>query len=143
MIPTILAWTLPTFLFKDLTRYISTVDMLILNHFIWHVFLFSFAMFILLFYKRGAIEFAKSIKTIPRKYIYFQIFMVILGIISQLLYFKLLKKVDVIQLKPTIRTASTILTILIGYYIYNEHLSLLKLIGLVAIIIGMFLINTY
>ena len=60
----IFAWSLPTFVFKDLTKHIGNVELMIYYHLIYHVFIFGFIIYNIVYKKNNAIEFVNSIRNI-------------------------------------------------------------------------------
>ena len=55
-----ICWSLPYFLIKDISNYISNTEIIVLSHFIWHVFILSFAIFIWIFKRNKATNFIES-----------------------------------------------------------------------------------
>lgn len=141
IIPIILSWSVRPFLGKSLTKYISNKDIIILYHFIYHLFILAFCSYILLFKKNNADKFLKKIKTIPT-YMYVILFLaILLSIISQLCYFKIIKTANVNIFINTLRGGSALLIFIIGIYAYKEKINLTKIIGILLILLGIYLVN--
>lgn len=136
-----LGWSIPFFLFKDLTNYLTNIDIILVNHIIWHFFILSFMVFILIFKNNKATQFINKIKKLPTHYLYRIIFIVLLGIISQLSYLRLIKFEDVSIVIPNIRALSTIFIGVLGYFIFKETITLIKSGGLILILLGIYLLN--
>jgi len=66
---------------------------------------------------------------------------ILLSIISQLCYFKLIKTVNVNIFVNTLRGGSALLIFLIGMYAYKEKINLTKIIGIILVLLGIYLIN--
>ena len=136
-----LGWSIPFFLLKDLTNYLNNVDIIIVNHMIWHFFILTFMLFILLFKNKKANQFINKVKKLPPYYLYRIIFIVLIGIISQLAYLRLIKFEDVTVVIPNIRALSTIFIGGLGYFIFKENITLIKFGGLLLILSGIYLLN--
>ena len=138
ILPIILSWSIRPFLGKSLTQYISNKDIILLYHFIYHLFILAFCGYILLFRKNNATIFFKKIKGIP-KYMYIILCLaILLSIISQLCYFKLIKTVNVNIFVNTLRGGSALLIFLIGMYAYKEKINLTKIIGIILVLLGIY-----
>ena len=136
-----LGWTLPFFLYKNLTEYLTNIDIIIVSHLTWHIFILSFISYILLFKNKNAGKFITKIKNLPAKYVFRIFIIVIVGIVSQLSYIYLLKTRDVSIVIPNIRALSTILIAILGYLLFKDNITFLKIIGLTLILVGVYLVN--
>tara|TARA_B110000285_G_scaffold53854_1_gene61377 strand:- start:81 stop:524 length:444 start_codon:yes stop_codon:yes gene_type:complete len=136
-----LGWSLPFFLIKDLTKYLSQIEILILSHLIWHLFILLFLVYIWIFNKNIGQNFITKIKNIPIKYRYYLIFITIISIISQYSYFTLLKKNNVSKVIPILNGLSNIAIVIIAYLLFKEKLTFIKVIGILLVIVGIYLIN--
>ena len=136
-----LGWTLPFFLYKNLTDYLTNIDIIIVSHLTWHIFILSFISYILLFKNKNTGKFINKIKNLPAKYVFRIFLIVIVGIVSQLSYIHLLKTRDVSVVIPNIRALSTILIAVLGYFLFKDNITFLKIIGLTLIIVGVYLVN--
>ena len=54
---------------------------------------------------------------------------------------KLIKKIEISKLVPNIRALSTLLIALIGITIYKESVSILKIVGIMFTVIGVYILN--
>jgi multidrug transporter EmrE-like cation transporter len=68
---------------------------------------------------------------------------IVLGLISQYAYFQLLRKTDVNSLLAIVRGASTLVVMVVGYFIYRENLTVMKILGIFLVMVGIFIINNY
>ena len=66
-----------------------------------------------------------------------------IAIISQLAYFYIVKNNAVNKFVHIIRGGSAILVVLIGYFYYKEQFTILKIIGIIITLFGIYLINNY
>jgi drug/metabolite transporter (DMT)-like permease len=140
-IPVILAWSLPNFIFKHFTNYFSNIDMIILYHLVYHIFLLPFILYNVFrnteYYKSFMSNFKKS----PKNLGFIVVAMVSLSILSQYCYFKLLRHYDVTTMVPIIRGLSAIVLLSIGYFIFKENINLMKLVGITLTVFGIYLIS--
>ena len=142
ILPTILAWSLPNFLLKELRNTFSSPEIIILYHFVWHLFLFSFSIYILLFKTKIANNFIKKSIYLPNNMKLILLSMVLLGITAQYFYIKLLKTVDISEIIPIIRGGSSLVIIFVGYYFFKEKLTVKRIIGIFIVLLGIYLINS-
>ena len=136
-----ISWSLPYFLMKDLSSYLSKYEIIVLSHFVWHVFILLFMLYIWIFYRSKASLFINNVKKLPNKYKSFLIIVTIIGFISQLSYLTLHKTNNISKLVPMLNGLSNIATILIAYFIYKEKITVVKIIGIFLILIGIYIIN--
>ena len=134
-------WSLPFFLIKDLTNYLSNIEVIVISHLIWDVFILSFMGYIWLFNRPKATSFINNIKKLPNKYKYYLLSLTIIGIISQLSYFTLLKKNNVSIIIPILNGLSNIFIILLAYFLFKEKITFVKVIGILLVILGIYLVN--
>ena len=136
-----ICWSLPFFLIKDLTNYLSKIEIIVISHLVWNVFILSFMGYIWLFNRPKANSFIKNIKKLPNKYKYYLLSLTIIGIISQLSYFTLLKNNNVSVIIPILNGLSNIFIILLAYLFFKEKLTFVKVIGILLVILGIYLLN--
>ena len=140
-LPIFLSWSIPIFIYKNLTSYLNNIEITLLNHLFWDIIVFG-SLFIYYIYDKSIIEkFIDSYKTIPNKNILQLVFAVMLSFISQICYYKLLKTTDITYFIPIIKGVSTLLIVFIAYHLYKEKLSLLKTIGILFIVLGIYIVN--
>ena len=139
--PIFLSWSIPVFIYKNLTTYLNNLEIILLNHLFWDIIVFG-SLFLYYIYDTTIIEkFIESYKTVPKKNIVQLVLAVFLSFVSQICYYKLLKTNDISYFIPIIKGASTLLIVFIAYYLYKEKLSLLKTIGILFIILGIYIVN--
>ena len=136
-----LCWSLPYFLIKDLTKYLSQIEIIVISHLVWSLLIFSFMSYIWIFNRPKATSFINNIKKLPNKLKYYILSLTIIGIISQLSYFTLLKNNNVSIIIPILNGLSNIFIILLAYCFFNDVLTLTKFIGILLVILGIYLIN--
>jgi len=142
-IPVVFSYALPTFIFKDLTKYFNNYEIIVFYHLLYHIFIIA-AIVGLMFYKKSAISnFINNTTAIPRKLILLMISIIILGLISQYAYFQILRTMDVNSLLAIVRGTSTVVVMIVGYFIYRENLTVLKLMGIFLVMAGILMINHF
>ena len=142
-LPIIVSWSVRPFFFKSLTQFITNTDTIIVIHFVYHLIILSLCIFTVIFNFKESTKFIERVKKIPFNIIILLVLLTVFAIISQYSYFSLIRKIDVNKFIHIIRGGSVILIILIGYYFYKEDISLLKLLGILSILFGMYLVNYY
>lgn len=143
MFPIILASSLKPFVYKELTKYIENIDIIIIKHFIFHFFALCLLFYILLFdIKKGKL-FVDRIKKLPRKMYFILSGIVVISVISSLSYYYLIKTTEINRLTHIFRGGSAILIIIFSYLFYKDILSLYKIIGIILIIAGIYLVNNF
>lgn len=142
-VPVVLSYALPTFIFKDVTNYFNSYELIVFYHLLYHVFILG-AIAFLFVYKRPAIrEFVSHSITLPGNLKLLMVGIIVLGLISQYAYFQLLRKTDVNSLLAIVRGASTLVVMVVGYFIYRENLTVMKILGIFLVMVGIFIINNY
>ena len=136
-----ICWSLPFFFIKDITNYLSKIEIIVISHIIWDIFIFSYMGYIWLFNRTKATSFINNIKNLPNKYKYYLLSLTIIGIISQLSYFTLLKKNNVSIIIPILNGLSNVFILLIAYLFFKEKITCVKVIGILLVILGIYLIN--
>jgi len=142
-IPVILSYALPTFIFKDLTTYFNNYEIIVFYHLLYHIFILG-AIILLVFYKKKSISnFVTNTSNLPTKLKLLMTGIIILGLISQYAYFQILRGLDVNSLLAIVRGASTVVVMIVGYFVYKENLSVLKLMGIFLVMAGILMINHF
>lgn len=139
----ILNWSIPNFIFKDLTKYLGNIEIMVYYHLIFHVFTLGLIIYTILYRKQNAIDFVNNYKNLPLFLKVVPVCVVMLSLFAQYSYFKLLRGYDVNTLVPIFRGGSTIVIVLVGYFLYKEKISFMKLIGILIVLIGMYMVNKY
>ena len=139
----ILAWSIPNFVFKDLTKYLGNVEIIVYYHIIYHIFTLGYIVYTILYKRQKAINFVNNYTKLPLFLKITPILIVLLSLSAQYSYFNLLRGYDVNTLIPIFRGGSTLVIVLVGYYLYNEKISFLKFIGILVVLLGMYMVNKY
>ena len=141
--PIIFTSSLKPFAYKELTKYIKNIDILIIKHFFFHFFALCLLFYILLFdIKKGKL-FVERIKKLPKKMYLIIAGIVAISIISSLAYYYLIKNIEINRLTHIIRGGSAILMIIFSYLFYKNILSFYKIFGICLIIAGIYLVNNF
>lgn len=142
-IPVVLSYALPTFIFKDLTEYFNNYEIIVFYHLIYHIFILAAILFLLFFRRNQIVKFINNTGMLPNKLKLLVLGIILLGLIAQYSYFQILRGMDVNSLLSIVRGSSTIVVIIVGYFIYNENLSIMKILGIFLVMSGIFIINKY
>ena len=135
-LPVFVGWSIPFFWIKNLTNYYTNKEMIVVIHLCYHLFILPFILYYILVKKNNFYKFIEKTKKMPINVIVTTLLIAVIGIISQIFYFKLLENYDVSFLVPVFRSVSAILILIIGYLFYNESLNIMKVSGVITILIG-------
>ena len=136
-----LGWSLPIFFTKELTKFLDKTDIIIiLNLLISGIVLFYLA-YSYFFNRKYITNLKKNITKMPKKLIYFIVFLVFNSFIIKFSYLHLLKYNDATVILPRIRAISTIFIILIGGFVFKENITFIRIIGIILTLFGVYLIN--
>lgn len=138
----IIGWSLPNFFIKNLRKTFDSVEIIVLLHLIYHLFILP-GLFITYFRnKEKALGFINKIKTSTPLLLGSAFFVVILGLGAQYGFNTLLKYYDVTHTVPIIRAISSILLVAVGYFIFKEEVTLRKFVGIMGVVLGVYLITS-
>lgn len=136
-----LCWSIPFFLIKDISNYLSNTEIIVISHLVWSLFIYIFMGYTWIFNRPKATSFINNIRKLPNKFKYYILSLTIIGIISQLSYFTLLKNNNVSIVVPILNGLSNVFIILLAYFFFKEKLTFMKVIGILLVILGIYLIN--
>ena len=92
--------------------------------------------------KKRIIGFINKIKSSNPLLLSSAFLVVILGLAAQYGFNTLLKYYDVTHTVPIIRAISSILLVAVGYFIFKEKITLKKFSGIMAVVLGVYLITS-
>ena len=135
----IISLTLNGFLKKSLVQEVNVDEYMFV---MCHIIFVSTYLYILIRWltKKNNIR-PNLLKKMNKKTIYLFIFCGINAIIASCLFVYLLKQNDVSYIVPHTSSLLIILTLLIGYYFFQEKINLKKIIGSLLVILGLICIN--
>jgi drug/metabolite transporter (DMT)-like permease len=142
-IPVILSYALPTFIFKDVTKYFNSYELIVFYHLLYHVFILGAITFVFVYKRKQITDFVSHTITLPGNLKLLMVGIIVLGLISQYAYFQILRTMDVNSLLAIVRGASTVVVMIVGYFIYRENLTVMKILGIFLVMVGIFIINNY
>ena len=64
-----------------------------------------------------------------------------LGLLAQYCYFKLIRTYDVTTMIPIIRGSSALVMLTVGYFIFKENVNIMKIVGVIFTLFGIYLIS--
>ena len=142
-IPVVLSYALPTFIFKDVTKYFNSYELIVFYHLLYHIFILGAIAFLLIYKRKVIKEFISHSITLPGNLKLLMTGIIVLGLISQYAYFQILRKMDVNSLLAIVRGASTVVVMIVGYFVYRENLTVMKILGIFLVMVGIFIINNF
>lgn len=138
----IIGLSLLNFFLKNLRKIFSSVEIIVLIHMIYHIFILP--SFIITYFrdKKKVTSFINKIIKLDIKTLISCFMFFFLGISSQFGLNSLLKYYDVTYIIPIIRGVGSIILVIIGYFIFKEKITLKKLIGILSVVFGIYLITS-
>lgn len=137
----IIGWSLPNFFIKNLRKIFDSVEIILLLHIIYNIFIIPTLLIIYFKDKKKITNFIQKIKSLKPLLLGSAFLVVIFGLSAQYGFNTLLKYNNVTHVVPIIRAMSSILLVLIGYFIFKEEITMKKLIGILSVMFGVFLIT--
>jgi uncharacterized membrane protein len=135
----IICWTIQPFFKKIPLKKITSAEYYILNHVIYSIPIFIYIIY-MIYNNNNNANFNFLNKLDKSDYIY-SISTVIVGIIGGYTFMLLLKNNNATYVIPHIQPVIITLTVLVGYFIFNEELNFKHLIGICLIILGLIILN--
>lgn len=140
-LPVFIGWSLPNFFIKNLRNTFDSVEIIILLHLVYHLFLLP-VIFVTYFTNRKRINsFVNKFQSLKIKPLLSVFSIVLLGLGSQFSFNTLIKYYDVSFVVPVVRGISAILIVLFGYYIFGESFTIKKIIGIIGIVFSVSLLT--
>jgi drug/metabolite transporter (DMT)-like permease len=139
---TVIGWSLPNFFIKNLRRKFESIEVIIFLHLIYTLFILPFIFITFFKDKSKIIEFKNKVKSLKPLVLASAFLVVVLGISAQYGFNSLLKNNDVTYVVPIIRGVSSLLILSIGYFIFAEKMTIKKVLGILAVISGVYLISS-
>ena len=133
----ITCWTLNPFFKKTISKKIPSREYIIYNQCLCSIIVFIYALYLL---KNNTYD-TTFIKNLTLKEVFISLLGAIVTVTASLLLIQLLKDNEASNIIPQIQPCIILLTVLIGYLIYNESLTKYKILGTIFIIIGLVFIN--
>jgi len=132
-----LCWTLNPFIKKQASSKLSSSEYMIYNHGLCTILILIYFGY-LLYYNRCDIN---CIKNLNNKDILYSFAGALTTVSASFLLIKLLKENQTSDVIPYIQPIVIILTLLIGYFIFNENLTKYKILGGILIVMGLLVIG--
>ena len=132
-----ICWTITPFLKKQASSKLSSSEYMIFNHGLCTILIVVYFIY-LLYNNKCKID---CIKKLNSKEIIIISLGAITTVLASLVLIKLLKENDTSDIRPYIQPCVIILTILIGYFIFNENITKYKILGIILIIVGLLVIG--
>jgi len=129
----VICWTIQPFYKKIPLISMTYKEYYLLNHIIYTIPIIFYMLF-----DKNRFSFVKKM---TKRNIFFIILSVAIGILGGVSYTYLLKQNNINYLIPHTNPLIIIFTLLIGYFIFKESMSLNQIIGILLVIIGLIIIN--
>jgi len=136
-----LGWSLPIFFTKELTKYLDKTDIIIILNLLISCIVLLYLAYSYCFNSKYITKLKKNIIKMPKKLKFFIAFLVINSFIIKFSYLQLLKYNEASVILPRIRSLSTIFILLIGGFMFKEHITFIRVIGIILTLFGVYLIN--
>lgn len=133
----IVCWTLNPFLKKLMGSKLPANENMIFNHSLCTIIIVIYTSYLLINHKCDI----GKIKSLSKKDIMLGIITSAITVASSLLLIKILQENDASQIMPQIQPCVLLLTLIIGYFIFNEEMTRNKIIGSGLIMSGLYVIN--
>lgn len=126
---------------KVLVKDFSNEEFMFIMHFMYVLVFFAYLLVLLQFYPKRFSKIMTKWNQLSMSTFSIMTVMCILGIISGLCFYKLLKSYNVNYIVPLIRGINNIVLILLTVFILNEKITYKKILGIVFIISGITLVS--
>lgn len=136
----IIGWSLPNFFIKKLRNIFDSSELIVIFHLTYSIFIFSYIFILYLKNKQKFTNFVGKINNLTPSILSSILVVVIFGLGAQYGFNTILKNYDVTYSLPIISSLSSILLVVVGYFIFNESITFKRLIGILSTIIGVYLI---
>ena len=140
-IPIVFTWSLSEFFKKQYVQYLDTLEFLYLQHVIWSFFFITGFIYFMINHKKAVTRAFKKYEKFPISLFSLMFVSVFFSFISSYSSIVLLRKYDVTFYLPIIRGLSSLLVLFVGYFIYKENITKMRLIGFLLIMSGLIFIN--
>ena len=134
----VLCWTLNPFLKKRSVGDLSSSEYIVFNHCFVSIFILLYFLYLLFNNKCNIIS---KIKNKQFKELSYGFLAAVVTFISSIVLINLLKRENASYLIPHIQPVVIILTLLFGYFLFNENLNSKQIIGGLLVVSGLFVIN--
>tara|TARA_X000000950_G_C13864958_1_gene640321 strand:- start:1468 stop:1914 length:447 start_codon:yes stop_codon:yes gene_type:complete len=133
----VICWTLNPFLKKMMGSRLPANENMIFNHSLCTIIIVIYTIYLLINQKCDI----SKIQSLNKKDIMLGIVTSVITVASSLLLIKILQENEASQVMPQIQPSVLLLTLIIGYFIFNEKMTKNKIMGAGLITIGLFIIN--
>ena len=133
----IICWTLNPFLKKMMGSKLPANENMIFNHSLCTIIIIRYTSYLLITHKCDI----SIINRLGKKDILLGIVTSMITVASSLLLIKILEENEASQVMPQIQPCVLVLTLIIGYFIFNEKMTKNKILGTSLILGGLLVIN--
>ena len=133
----ILSFLFIPFLKKKLVEKLNPHEYLLLNHFLVTIIIIIYGIYL---FSNGYSN-INSLKKLNYINIFWAIIAGIIVVIGSVVFIILIAREEITFIMPNVQPIVILLGAVIGYYLFNESMSTLKVLGILLIVIGAFMIN--
>ena len=133
----VICWTLNPFLKKMMGSRLPANENMIFNHSLCTIIIVVYTIYLLINHKCDM----SKIQSLSKKDIMLGIVTSVITVASSLLLIKILQENEASQVMPQIQPCVLLLTLIVGYFMFNEKMTKNKIIGAGFITIGLCIIN--
>lgn len=126
------------FLIKDYT----SEEIILFMHFAYSIVFFMYFYFVFFYNKSKFNSFITKWNQTSYKTFSIMLGIALVGVLSGIAYYYLLKKYQVSYLLPNIEAITNILTVILAYYILKERFTYKRVIGVFIVGLGLLFINS-
>ena len=133
----VMCWTANPFLKKVVSKKFKPNEFMLINHFVISSMMLSYLAYLV--YNK---EFSfNCMQKLDKKDFMYLVVGSVTTILGSLFLIKLLSEYEASYIIPHLQPIVIILTILMGYFLFNEEVNRNKIMGIMLILFGLFLIN--
>ena len=131
----IVCWTLQPFFKKVPLKKITSKEFYILSHIIYSIPIFIYILFMIYYNKFDFLD------NLDRKDYIFLVLVVVVGLIGGLVFAELLKNNNASYVIPHVQPLIIVSTLFVGYYLFNENINWIHILGTLLVVLGLVVIN--
>ena len=130
-------WTLNPFLKKTIAKKIPSKEYIIYNQCLCTFLVLIYALYLV---KTNNYD-TSFIRKLSNKELFISILGALVTLMASLILINLLKDNDASSVIPQIQPCIILMTLIIGYFLFNENITINKITGTFFIILGLYFIN--
>lgn len=133
----IMCWTFTPFLTKHASKKLNTNEYLIFNHGLCTILVLGYIVY-LNYHKSCDI---RCLRNLNKNELLFSLVGAITTVLGSVILIKLIKENDASYIMANIHPLVLILTVVVGYFIFNEQITIYKIVGGSIVVGGLLIMN--